>query len=119
MERNRRSLGNGFKIAVSAELLQNTGTDIEKAAVELKIAGINSAGNPREGHQIVKRKPNRFMLANILSMFRRRLHGARSCRLGDTHPLANEVGKLRRWTIQKRLYAAAHRVSQHDDLRDL
>ena len=24
-----------------------------------------------------------------------------------------------RWTIQKRLYAAAHRVSQDDDLRDL
>jgi hypothetical protein len=58
------------------------------------------------------------MFADILPAFWRRLHGARPGWLGDTHPLANEVGNLRWRAIQERLNAAAHCVPQHHDLRD-
>src|SRR5215468_3606348 len=89
----------GLKLPSVPSRSKTTGTDIEKAGVELEVAGADRARNPWEGHQIVERKPDRFMLANILSVFRRRLHGARPRRFCDAHPLANKVGNFPRRAI--------------------
>ena len=46
------SVGNAAKNTVAAESLQNTGADIEKAAVKLKRPGADRARDPWESHQI-------------------------------------------------------------------
>ena len=56
------------------------------------------------------------MLANVLSLLRRRSHGARPRRFGDTHPLADEVRHLGRRAVKQGLYAAAHGMTHDDDL---
>src|SRR5438105_314213 len=66
------SVGKSVKIAVAGEPLQNAGTDIEKTPVEHKLPGADRACDPREGHQIVERKPDRLVLANLLLALDRR-----------------------------------------------
>jgi hypothetical protein len=51
-ETRNASISYGAKNAIAAQALQNTGTDIEKAAMEFKTPGVNLACDPMEGHQI-------------------------------------------------------------------
>ena len=45
--------GDGAKNPVAAKPLQNTGTDVKKAAMKLQRSGAYRRCDPREGHQIV------------------------------------------------------------------
>src|SRR5262249_39474353 len=82
-KRGKVSVENRVKNAVAAEQLQNTRADIKEASVQLQFPGADRACDPWKGHQIGERKVDRFMLANILSLFHRRRHGPSPRRLCD------------------------------------
>src|SRR3984957_8903564 len=103
---------------IRAEAFEDAGADVEEAAVERDMAGFDRILDPRKRHQVVERQADRLVLANILAHLGRRLHGAVPRRLGDAHPLADEIRSLDRRAVQERFDAAAHGVTEHDDLAD-
>src|SRR5580704_14289673 len=103
-------IGDRVERAIRAEAFEDAGADVEEAAVERDMTGFDRILDPRKRHQVVERQADRFVLANILALLRRRLHGAAPRRLGDAHPLTDEVRSLDRRAIQERLDAAAHGV---------
>src|SRR5580700_995769 len=111
-------IGDRMESTVRAEPFENAGADVEEAAVQGDMAGVDRIPDPRKRHQVVERQADRLVLANVLARLRRRLHGALPRRLGDTHPLADEVRRLDRRAVQERFDAAAHGVAEHDDLAD-
>src|SRR5580700_690843 len=111
-------IGDRMERAIRAEAFEDAGADVEEAAVERDMAGFDRILDPWKRHQVVERQADRLVLANVLALLRRRLHRALPRRLGDAHPLADEVRSLDRRAVEQRCDAAAHGVAQHDDLAD-
>ena len=75
----------------------------KKQPCERDMAGFDRILDPRKRHQVVERQADRLVLANVLAHLGRRLHGALPRRLGDAHPLADEVRSLDRRAVQAAL----------------
>src|ERR1700722_1163754 len=111
-------IGDRMESAVRAETFEDAGADVEEAAVERDMAGVDRILDPWKRHQVIERQTDRLVLANVLAQLGRRLHGALPRRFGDAHPLADEIRSLDRRGVQERFDAAAHGVAEHDDLAD-
>src|ERR1700676_4060442 len=112
-------IGDRMESPIRAEGFEDAGADVEEAAVQGDMAGVDRIPDPRKRHQVVERQADRLVLANVLAHLGRRLHGALPRRLGDAHPLADKIRSLARCAVQERCAAAAHGVAEHDDLADL
>src|SRR5580700_10583263 len=84
-------IGDRMESTIRGEAFEDAGADVEEAAVQGDVAGVDRILDPRKRHEVVKRQADRLMLANVLAHLRRRLHGALPRRLGDAHPLTDEV----------------------------
>src|SRR3984885_13406409 len=56
--------------------------------------------DPRKRHEIVERKPDRFMLAKIVTLVRRGPHRPPPRRLGDLDPLTDKIRYLIRRALE-------------------
>src|SRR6185437_9829334 len=110
--------GDGAKDTVGAEPFEDAGAYAEEAAVQRGLPGFDRAPDPRKGHQVRKRKPHCLMLAKVMTLFRGQKHGALPRRLGDAHPLADEIRQFRRRALEQRFDAAAHGMAHDHDGAD-
>ena len=100
--------------------LQLTNAITSKESVQRQPSAHHGLGHPGEGHQIGQRQAHRRLLAGLLALILRRAFGGPLGRLGDLHPVVDEVRALGpAVAMQQGVDTAAHAVAEHDQLGDL
>ena len=110
------SIRDSVKRSIVGETLQDSGTDVEEAAVQLKIAPLDGRFDPREGQEIRQRKANRLAFTSVVPLTRRHRHDAPQGGFGDANPRIDKIRSFGWSAVNERSNPAAHRMAHNDDV---